>query len=53
MQRVVSHLLFSGVVDQTSMVAFSAISDSSTNYHGKNVTGNYHVDNSSDDIDVT
>jgi len=32
------------------MVTSSAISDSSTNY-GKNVTGNYHVDNSSEDSD--
>ena len=32
------------------MVTSSAISDSSTNY-GENVTGNYHVDKSSEDSD--
>ena len=51
MQGIVSHLLLSGVVDQASIVTSSAISDSSTNY-GKNVTGNYHVDNSSEDSDT-
>ena len=57
MQRILSHLLLNGVVDQADVVTSSAISDSSTNY-GKNVTGYYHVDNSSehsdsDEADVT
>ena len=43
-------MLFSGVVDQAGVVTSSAKSNSSTNY-GKNVTGSYHVDNSSEDSD--
>lgn len=40
MQRILSHLLLSGVVGQASMVTSSTMSDSGTNF-GKNVTGNY------------
>ena len=49
-QRISSHLLLSGVVDQTGVVTSSVKSNSSTNY-GKNVTGSCHVDNSSENSD--
>ena len=42
LQRILSHLWLSGVIDQAGVVTFFAISDFSTNY-GKNVTGNYHT----------
>ena len=43
-------MLLSGVVDQAGVVTSSEKSNSSTNF-GKNVTGSYHVDNSSKDSD--
>ena len=49
-QRISSHLLLSGVVDQAGVVTSSAKSNSIRNY-GKNVTGSYHVGNSSEDSD--
>ena len=50
-RSIVSHFLFSGAVDQASMVRSSAIPDSSRNC-GKNVTGNYYVYESSENSDI-
>ena len=47
MQRISSHLLLSGV-DQAGVVTSTAIQ---TAKYGKNVTGDYHDDNSSEDSD--
>ena len=43
-------MLLSGDVDQAGVVTSSEKSNSSRNF-GKNVTGSYHVDNSSKDSD--